>query len=145
MGLAALDWHALAACSRVLIGFESIPGQHGNVIEINLRGRYRFRKDKLEISVIDHLYRYRLAVDKERVTKHLCLVPLIVSSLQRERHVTTRQRLPVRKLQAISKFDVDRTVIGTRGPGFREARHISLRRMIELHQPAVEQEERHYD
>jgi hypothetical protein len=26
--------------------FESIPGQHGNVIEVVVRGRYRFRKDK---------------------------------------------------------------------------------------------------
>ncbi len=126
-----------------MIGFESVPGQHGNVVEISVRGRYRFRKDKLEISVIDHLYGYRLAVDEQRVAKRRCLVPLIVSSLQRERHVTTRQRLPVRKLQAISKSDVDRTVIGTRGPGFRETRHISLRRMIKLNQPAVEQAERH--
>src|SRR6185503_11384546 len=106
---------------------------------------YRFRKDKLKISIVDHLYRYWLAIYKERVTEHICLVPLIVSSLQRERHVTARQRLPVRKLKAISKPDVDRTAIGARGPGFREARHVSLGRMIELHQPAVEQEERHYD
>jgi hypothetical protein len=125
-----------------LIGFKSISGQHANVIEVIVRGRYRFRKDKLKISVIDHLYRYRLAVDKERVPEHFCLVPLIVSGLQRERHVITRERLPIRKLQAISKPDVDRTVIGARGPRFGEARHITLRRMIELHEPAVEQEER---
>src|SRR5262245_28613667 len=114
-----------------------MPGQHSNVIEVIVRGRYRFRKDKLKISVIDHLYRYRLAIDKESVTEHPCLVPLIVSSLEGERHVTTSQRLPVRKLQSISKRDVGRTTIRTRGPGFCETRHVSLRRMIELHQPAV--------
>ena len=37
----------------------------------------------------------------------VCLVPLIISSLERERHVTTRQRVPIRKLQSISKSDVD--------------------------------------
>jgi len=84
----------------------------------------------------------RLAVDKKRVAEHLCLVPLIVSSRERERHVAAGQRLSVRKLEAISQPDVDRAMIGTRGPGFREARHISLRRMIELHQPAVQQKER---
>src|SRR6185295_9447720 len=93
--------------ARLLIRFQSIPGQDGNVIEIILRGRYRFRKDKLKISIIDHLYRYWLTVDKERIAKHVCLVPLIISSLERERHVTTRQRVPIRKLQSVSKSDVD--------------------------------------
>src|SRR6185503_10221420 len=119
-----------------------MPGQHSNVIEVIVRSRYRFGKEKLKISVIDHLYNYRSAVDKESVAKHPCFVPLIVSSLQRERYVAARQRLPVRKLQTISKPDVDRTTIGTRGPGFCEAGHVSLCRMIELHQPAIEQEER---
>src|SRR5688572_20562370 len=124
--LAAQFLPRLRKPARFLIGFESVPGQHGNVIEVIVRGRYRFRKDKLKISVVNHLYSYGPAVDKKRVTEHLCPVPLIVSSLQRERHVITRQRLPVRKLQTISKPDVDRTAIGGRGPGFREARHVSL-------------------